>query len=68
MSRLYKAGDEWRDSKGFNPADLSRVVEVAALAMRWIALQPDGAHEAVFAADPTEQSATAAVSGPTAAA
>ena len=63
VSRLYKTGDEWRDSKSFTPGDLSRLVEVAALAMRWIALQPDGAREAIPEAELTELSARAPVSG-----
>jgi hypothetical protein len=50
LSRLYKAGEEWRDSKSFGAADLSRVIEVAALAMRWIAMQPDGGPAGLSAA------------------
>src|SRR5262245_54394228 len=50
LSRLYKAGEEWRDSENFGAADLSRVIEVAALAMRWIAMQPGGGGPAALSA------------------
>jgi hypothetical protein len=50
LSRLYKAGEEWHDSKSFGAADLSGVTEMAALAMRWIARQPDGGPAGLSAA------------------
>lgn len=46
FTRIYRSGDEWRDSQSFSVTDLSRVVEVAALAMRWIGLQGEAAADA----------------------
>jgi hypothetical protein len=36
ISRLYKDGDEWRDSTSFGRDDLPLVEKVAALAHAWI--------------------------------
>lgn len=36
LSRLYKDGDEWRDSTSFGRDDLPLVEKVAALAHAWI--------------------------------
>ena len=36
LSRLYKDGDDWRDSTSFGRDDLPLVVKVADLAHSWI--------------------------------
>ena len=36
LSRLYKDGDEWRDSSSFGRDDLQLVAKVADLAHSWI--------------------------------
>ena len=36
LSRLYKDGDDWRDSTSFGRDDLAHVVKVAELAHSWI--------------------------------
>lgn len=43
LSRLYKDGDEWRDSSSFGRDDLPLVAKVADLAHSWIFGQTSGA-------------------------
>ena len=52
LSRLYKDGDDWKDSASFGRDDLPLVGKVADLAHSWIfqqsASQPSQSEEATF--------------------
>ena len=51
LSRLYKDGDEWKDSTSFGRDDLPLVAKVADLAHSWIFTQASAAAHAPGSAD-----------------
>ena len=51
LSRLYKDGDEWKDSTSFGRDDLPLVAKVADLAHSWIFTQASAAAHATGSAD-----------------
>ena len=51
LSRLYKDGEEWKDSTSFGRDDLPLVAKVADLAHSWIFTQASAATHAPGSAD-----------------
>ena len=51
LSRLYKDGDEWKDSTSFGRDDLPLVAKVADLAHSWIFAQASAAAHTPGSAD-----------------
>ena len=51
LSRLYKDGDEWKNSTSFGRDDLPLVAKVADLAHSWIFAQASAAAHAPGSAD-----------------